>query len=71
MNHVIAIGSEGSPVRYIQEHPFETLEETKRLKNFLRIIAYPRRGTEEESVDLYAIAELIQKSYTLDQLETP
>lgn len=69
MNHVIAVGAEGSPVRQIQEHPFETLEQLKRFKNLLRIIAYPKRGTPEEEIDIFQAAELIRENYTLEMLE--
>ena len=69
-NHVVAIGEEGSPTRYIQEHPYETFEKMKAMKNILRMIAYPKRGTEEQELDIFKLAELIQKVYSLEDLES-
>lgn len=35
----------------------------------LRIIAYPRRGGPEETMDIEAAAELIRNKFTRDDLE--
>ena len=43
--------------------------QNKRMKQILQIIAYPRRGTDEESRDIQSMAELIQGVYTSEQLE--
>lgn len=34
----------------------------------LRVIGYPCRGTEEESMDLDAIAKYVQANFSLDEL---
>lgn len=39
-----------------------------RLKDLLRQIAYPRRGTDEESMDIFDAGKLIQSNFTLDEL---
>lgn len=39
-----------------------------RFKDLLRQIAYPRRGTEEENMDIFAAAKLIQSNFTIDEL---
>lgn len=39
-----------------------------RFKDLLRQIAYPRRGTEEESMDIFDAAQLIQANFTADEL---
>jgi len=43
--------------------------ENQRLRDLLRQIAYPKRGTSEEVMSLQEFADLIQQTYTLDQLE--
>jgi hypothetical protein len=43
--------------------------ENQRLRDILRQIAYPKRGTEEESATLQGFADMIQATYTLEQLE--
>lgn len=43
--------------------------ENQRLRVILRQIAYPRRGTAEESMTLQGFADTIQATYTLEQLE--
>ena len=49
------------------------LEELKalnaRFKDLLRQIAYPRRGTEEEYMDIDDAAVLIQANFSLDELD--
>ena len=44
-------------------------EENQRLRDILRQIAYPKRGTAEESATLQDFADLIQSTFTLEQLE--
>ena len=39
------------------------------MSELLRIVAYPRRGTEEESMEICDAAILIQGEYTLEELE--
>lgn len=34
----------------------------------LRVIAYPRRGTDEERLDALDMAELVQRAFTIDDL---
>lgn len=46
----------------------ELYEENARLRNIMRIIAYPKRGTYEEGYELMGIAKLIQLAYTDEQL---
>jgi len=46
----------------------ELHEENKRLRNVMRIIAYPKRGTHEEGYGIQDMANLIQSAYTADQL---
>ena len=43
--------------------------QNKRMKQILQIIAYPKRGTDEEYQDIQSVAELIQNTYTCKQLE--
>ena len=43
--------------------------QNKRMKLILQIIAYPRRGTDEEYQNIKSAAKLIQSSYTVEQLE--
>ena len=47
----------------------ELAAEIQRLRNILRQIAYPKRGTAEESSTLQEFADTIQATYTLEQLE--
>lgn len=42
--------------------------ENLRLRNIARAIAYPQRGTPEESYSLMDFAKLLQSAYTADQL---
>jgi hypothetical protein len=42
--------------------------ENERFKALLKLIAYPRRGTDDERHDIFSIAELIQSAYTSEQL---
>lgn len=46
----------------------ELYNENARLRNVMRIIAYPKRGTHEESYGLMDMAKLIQSSYTAEDL---
>lgn len=41
----------------------------ERFKDLLRQIGYPRRGTEEENMDIYAAAKLIQADFSSEELE--
>lgn len=43
--------------------------ENQRLRDILRQIAYPKRGTAEEKMSLQEFADMIQQTYTLDQLQ--
>jgi hypothetical protein len=47
----------------------ELAQQNKRLRELLRISAYPSRGTDEESLTIYDFAQIVQSAYTLDQLE--
>ena len=47
----------------------ELNEQNKRLRSLLMAAAYPRRGTEEESMTIQDFANLIQSIYSQDQLE--
>ena len=40
-----------------------------RFKDLLRQIGYPRRGTEEEYMDIQDAANLIQSNFSIDDLE--
>lgn len=39
------------------------------MREMLRKIAYPRRGTEEEHMDVYDVSQMIQKTFSLEDLE--
>jgi hypothetical protein len=41
----------------------------KKMKAVLKRIAYPRRGTEDETMDIIDAAGIIQNIFTLEQLE--
>lgn len=47
----------------------ELHEQNKRLRALLMAAAYPRRGTEEESMTIHDFAQLVQSIYAPDQLE--
>jgi hypothetical protein len=44
-------------------------QENLSLKKLLRVIAYPHRGTNEETMDIFQAASLIQAAYTSEELE--
>ena len=46
----------------------DTPEKSARYRDLLRQIAYPKRGTEEELLDIYGAAKLIQDNFTLEDL---
>lgn len=48
----------------------ELHEENARLREVMRIIAYPRRGTHEEGYGIMDMAKLIQSAYTVEQLSS-
>jgi len=39
------------------------------MAEMLRIAAYPKRGTDEESMDEFDVAEMIQANFTLEDLD--
>lgn len=41
----------------------------ERLKDLLRLIGYPKRGTDEENIDIYDAAKLIQDNFTVEELD--
>jgi hypothetical protein len=45
------------------------INENKRLKDLLRQIGYPMRGTDEDLMDIYDAGKLIQSNFSLKQLE--
>jgi hypothetical protein len=47
----------------------ELADQNARLRSMLKIAAYPRRGTEEENMQIYLFAKMVQSVYTLEQLE--
>ena len=47
----------------------ELADQNARLRGLLKIAAYPRRGTEEEAMDICAFATMVQDIYTSEQLE--
>ena len=47
----------------------ELYAENKRLRKVMQIIAYPRRGTHEESYSILDMAKLIQTAYTAEYLD--
>lgn len=49
----------------------ELHDQNKRLRSLLKIAAYPRRGTEEERMDIQEFADIVQATYTCDQLDAP
>lgn len=40
-----------------------------KMRELLRVIAYPRRGTNEENMDIYAASEMIQKVFSSSDLQ--
>lgn len=46
----------------------ELWNENQRLKEIARMIAFPRRGTAEESYNIMDMAKLIQSAYTAESL---
>lgn len=46
----------------------ELYAECLRFKNIARIVAYPKRGTEEESYSMMDLAKMLQSAYTAEQL---
>lgn len=40
----------------------------EKMQEVLKIIGFPRRGTEEEDMDRYAMAKLIQDNFTRKEL---
>ena len=48
----------------------ELNDQNKRMRELLCIAAYPKRGTNEERLDIAEFAKLIQGLYTVDQLES-
>ena len=40
-----------------------------KMREPLRKIAYPRRGTDEQQLDIFQAAEVIQAEFTLEDLE--
>jgi hypothetical protein len=49
----------------------EMTAENVKFREILRMIAYPRRGTAEETYTIFDVAALIQASYSNDDLATP
>lgn len=47
----------------------EHMQLIARYKDLLRQIAYPRRGTDEENMDIYEAGKLIQSNFSLEELE--
>lgn len=47
----------------------EAADEIERLRELLRMAAYPRRGTAEESMTLQEFADIVQSAYTIEQLD--
>ena len=41
----------------------------KIMKSILRKIAYPRRGTNEQDIDIYEAAMIIQAKFSLDRFD--
>lgn len=44
-------------------------QKLKQAAQMLMVIAFPRRGTEEERMDLIDISEMLQRVYTVEKLE--
>ena len=44
-------------------------EDLQAAKKILRILAYPRRGTAEENMDAYQLAEMVQLKYSSEDLD--
>lgn len=45
------------------------LKEHEKAKDLLRQIGYPKRGTDEEKMDIYDASRLIQSNFSIDDLE--
>lgn len=46
----------------------ELHDQNNRLRGMLMMVAYPRRGTSEESLTIQQFADLIKSAYTIEQL---
>lgn len=44
-------------------------ESMEDMKAILRAIAYPKRGTNEEIMEIFDAASMIQKRFTLEELQ--
>jgi len=63
--------SEAAIMYAIEDAKSDILElhrENMRLRNIARAIAYPQRGTPEESYGIIDFAKILQSAYTADQL---
>lgn len=47
----------------------ELTDQNLRLRELLKMAAYPKRGTEEENMDIQRFADIVQSIYTIEQLE--
>lgn len=47
-----------------------TADEIEALKEIARIVAYPKRGTDEEQVSIFDVADLIQRRFKLEDLQS-
>lgn len=52
----------------IGEAPKEKYENLKLMTHLLRAIAYPKRGTEEETMTIQDVATMIQEWFPLSEL---
>lgn len=47
----------------------ELADQNARLRSLLMIAAFPRRGTEEEAMNIFTFGEMVRGIYTQEQLE--
>lgn len=60
--------NENKIVEFRQHEVYEQNKLISRLKDLLMQIGYPQRGTDEENMDIFDAAKLIQSNFTLSEL---
>ena len=69
MAREMSVGARAYAFEDAKSDILELHRDNVRLRDILRQIAYPKRGTSEESASLQNFADLIQQTYTIEQLE--
>lgn len=55
-------------ITFAKEITQQITANNERFKALLRQIGYPKRGTDEENMDIYDAAKLIQSNFSVDDL---